>query len=48
MPQSLGLLAVAACLHAGDQMRLQATVQEGVLALGNERASVWLEPLRWK
>ena len=29
-------------------MHLQATVQEGVLTLGNERASVSLEPLRWK
>ncbi len=29
-------------------MQLQATLQEGAITLGNGRASVSLEPLRWK
>jgi uncharacterized protein YaeQ len=33
---------------AQRSMQLQATVQEGGLTLGDTRASVHLEPLRWK
>ena len=33
---------------AQRSMQLQATVQEGVLMLGDGRASVDIEPLRWK
>lgn len=33
---------------AARNMALQATVQEGVLTLGNTHASVMLEPLRWQ
>ena len=33
---------------AERSMQLQATVQEGVLTLGSTRASVQVEPIRWK
>ncbi|HWI84185.1 YaeQ family protein [Ramlibacter sp.] len=33
---------------AQRSMQLQATIQEGALTLGDERASVHLEPLRWQ
>ena len=33
---------------AERSMQLQATVQEGVLMLGNDRQQVDVEPLRWK
>ena len=33
---------------AERSMRLQATLQEGVLTLSNARASLVVEPLRWK
>ena len=33
---------------AERSMQLQATVQEGALTLGSTRASVQVEPLRWK
>ena len=33
---------------AERSMQLQATVQEGALTLGSARASVQVEPLRWK
>ena len=43
---SAGVQQLAALAERG--MQLQATVQEGALTLGNERASAHLEPLRWK
>ena len=33
---------------AQRSMQLQATVQEGALTLGDQKASVHLEPVRWK
>jgi uncharacterized protein YaeQ len=33
---------------AARSMQLQATVQEGVLSLGDSRRSVDVEPVRWK
>ena len=33
---------------AQRSMQLQATVQEGALTISDERASVHLDPLRWK
>jgi uncharacterized protein YaeQ len=40
--------APALAALAERSMQLQATVLEGVLTLSSERASVSLEPLRWK
>ena len=33
---------------AQRSMQLQATIQEGVLTLGDDKATVDIEPLRWK
>ena len=38
--------ALAAC--AQRSMQLQATIQEGVLMLGDASRSIDIEPLRWK
>ncbi len=43
-----GSAAQALTALAQRHMTLQATIQEGVLTLGNDQHSVDIEPLRWK